>query len=111
MEHRPVAEICAEIDATQARLDALLQERAASLAARRAAIVAAFDGGATRADIMARFGLDYGALGTLLHKAGRSERQRRAADLSRAQRAHYERLVRQGVRSSLARVIAQAVAL
>jgi imidazolonepropionase-like amidohydrolase len=107
---RPVAEICTEIDATQARLDALLRERASSLAARRAAIVAAFDGGATRAEIMARFGLSYAALATVLHKAGRSERQRRAAELSRAQRAHYERLVRQGVRSGIARVIAQAVA-
>lgn len=108
---RPVTEICAEIDAAQARLGALRRERAASLAARRAAIVAAFDKGAPRIEIVARFGVGYGALAALLHRAGRSERQRRAIDLSRAQRAHYERLVRQGVRSRLAHVIAQAVAL
>jgi len=110
MAARSVIAIGAEIDAAQARLDALLKERAASIAARRAAIVAAFDAGAARADIMARFGIDYGALATLLHKAGRSERQRRAAALSAAQRAHYERLIRQGVRSAIARAIAQAVA-
>jgi hypothetical protein len=110
MAHRPVTEICREIDAAQARLDALLRERAASLATRRAAIVASFDKGATRAAIMARFGLSYAALATVLHKAGRSEHRRRAAGLSRAQRAHYERLVRQGVRPAIARTIAQAVA-
>lgn len=110
MAHRSVTEICREIDAAQARLAALLRERVSSLAARRAAIVAAFDAGATRAEIMARFGLEYRALAAVLHKAGRSERQRRAADLSRAQRGHYERLVRQGVRAGIARIIAQAVA-
>lgn len=106
---RSLAEIGREIDATQDRLAKLRQERAETIVARREAIIKAFDDGASRAQIVATFDIDYGALATLLHKEGRSYRQRRGADLGPAQRADYKRLLRHGVSSRSARAIAQTV--
>jgi hypothetical protein len=106
---RALAELDREIDATQDRLTKLLAERATAIVARRGAIIKAFDEGASRQQICDAFDVEYSLVASVLHRAGRTEDQRRAIDLKPAQRADYERLLRQGVRSRLARVIAQAV--
>jgi hypothetical protein len=106
---RTVTELSREIDATQDRLTKLLAERAAAIVARRDNIVKAFDDGASRQQICAAFGVEYTLVANVLHRAGRTEVQRRAIDLQPAQRADYNRLVSQGVKSRVARAIAQAV--
>ncbi len=104
-----IAEIDAEIDAAVDLLTKLRARRAVAVVARRDAIVKAFDDGASRAQIVEAFGGTYQAVADILCKAGRNERQRRAIGLGPRQRADYERLVRQGVDSRIASVIAKAV--
>lgn len=101
-----LADIQADIAAAARHLRDLAAERRRLRAARRAAIVADFDGGLARAAIAAKWGLPYGQVAAILHKARRTERSRCACGLDLAQRADYERLVRAGVRIRLARVIA-----
>lgn len=106
---RTLVDIGNDIDAAAAALDRLIEERVAFLAARRESIVRAFDDGATRAEICAAFEVDYGTLGSILHRAGRSERQRRAAGLPIEKRPHYDKLLRQGMPSRMAAQIAESL--
>src|SRR3954464_13010436 len=103
---RPLPVIQADIAATEQYLDGLARERRRARTARRLGIVADFDAGMRRAAIAAKWGVDYGQVAAVLHKAGRTERTRCALGLTDSQRADYHRLVRQGVRSLIARAIA-----
>jgi len=58
----------------------------------------------------AKWDVDYGYVAGVLHKAGRTEKTRRAKDLTPDQRRHYESALRGGASSALARRIAEAVA-
>lgn len=108
---RPITALDREIDAAQDRLTKLLAQRAAALVTERTGIVKAFDDGASRQQICEAFEVSYGHVANVLCTAGRNERQRRAIDLKPAQRADYNRLVGQGVKSRVARAIAQAVTI
>jgi|SRR4051794_16929352 hypothetical protein len=103
---RPLPDIQADIATTTRLLARLAQERRRARVARRLGIVADFDAGSSRAAIAAKWGIAYGQVATVLHKAGRNERTRRALGLSDSQRTDYQRLLRQGVRSMIARAIA-----
>lgn len=103
---RPLADILADIAAAERHLADLANERRLTRVTRRAAIVADFDAGLSRAAIAAKWGVPYGYVAAILHKARRTERTRRAVGLDLAQRADYERLVRAGVRTRIARAIA-----
>lgn len=103
---RSLADIQADIAAAARHLSELEAERRRIREVRSAGIVADFDAGLSRAAIAARWGVAYGVVAAILHKTHRTERTRRAAGLDLAQRADYERLVRQGVRTRLARLIA-----
>lgn len=103
---RPLPDIQADIATTTRLLARLAQERRRARVARRLGIVADFDGGLNRAAIAAKWGVDYGQVAAVLHKARRSEFTRRALGLTDSQRADYNRLVRQGVRTVIARAIA-----
>ncbi len=113
---RTIEQIDDEIAATRARLDELLAERADFFAekartrtARHAAIVKAFDDGASREQIVMAFGVTYSMVNSLLHRRGRNERQRREAKLGPAERAHYDKLIRQSMSSRLAAQIAESL--
>ena len=108
--NRPLNAIEADIDLAARRLGELNAERRRAWADRREAIVAAFDAGAGRDDIAARWGLPYGTVASVLHKAGRTARGRLRAALSAAQQAHFDKLVRQGIASPTAAAIARSVA-
>ena len=56
--------------------------------------------------IAAKWGVPYGHVAAILHKARRTERTRRAIGLELPQKADYDRLVRAGVHTRLARLIA-----
>lgn len=103
---RPLDDIQADIAAAARHLSDLAAERRRSREVRNAGIVADFDSGLGRAAIAAKWGVPYGRVAAILHKARRTERTRRAAGLDLAQRADYERLVRARVPTRLARVIA-----
>jgi len=103
---RPLPDIQADIAAAAQRLAELEQERLRSRIARRVGIVVDFDAGLSRTAIADRWGVDYGYVAAVLHKAGRTERTRRAEGLTRPQRADYHRLLRHGVRPRIARAIA-----
>jgi hypothetical protein len=103
---RPLADILADIAAAERHLAHLANERRLTRLTRRAAIVADFDAGISRAAIASKWGVPYGYVAAVLHKARRTERTRRAVGLDLAQRADYERLVRAGVRTRIARAIA-----
>jgi len=103
---RPLDTIQADIAAATLELARLGQEHRRARMARRLGIVGDFDAGLSRAAIAAKWSVDYSKVAAVLHKAGRSERTRRALGLSDSQRADYERLVRQGVSTLIARVIA-----
>jgi hypothetical protein len=103
---RPLSDIQADIAAATLHLARLGHERRRARVARRLGIVADFDGGLSRAAIAAKWGVDYGQVAAVLHKAGRSERTRRAIGLNDSQRVDYHRLLRQGVSSMIARAIA-----
>jgi transposase len=103
---RSLAVIQADIANTALRLGELEAERQRTRDLRRAGIVADFDSGLSRPAIAAKWGLAYGQVAAVLHKARRTERSRRARGLDLAQRADYERLVRLRVPTRLARVIA-----
>jgi hypothetical protein len=107
---RSLREIQADIAATADTLTALEKERDEARAARQLGIVADFDAGLTRAAIARKWRVDYGYVAGVLHKAGRTEKTRRAKDLTCAQRRHYEIALRGGASSALARRIAEAVA-
>jgi hypothetical protein len=107
---RSLREIQREIAAVAGRLAALEKERDEARLARLRGIVADFDAGLSRAAISAKWGVDYGYVAGVLHKAGRTERTRRARDLTLAQRRHYEIALRSGASAALARRIAEAVA-
>ena len=102
--------IDAEIAAANVRLAQLEIERAEAMEAKRCAAIKAFDDGARRAQIVAAYGITYKALSAILHKAGRTEKQRQALGLSPKQEAEYQRLTRGGVPSRTARNIAVALA-
>jgi hypothetical protein len=106
---RPLPEIDAEMAAAARRLAELGREKTRIRAVRRAGIVADFDGGLRRAEIAAKWGVEYGHVAAILHRAGRTERTRRARGLSHVQRVEYQRLVRQGVSTVLSRAIALAL--
>jgi len=103
---RPLPDIQAEIAAAALRLRELGREKTRIRANRRAGIVADFDAGLRRAEIAAKWGVRYGHVSAVLHRAGRTERTRRARGLTPEQRADYDRLIRQGVSTALARRIA-----
>lgn len=103
---RPLADIRADIAATARHLSDLQAERRRLREARSAGIIADFDAGLSRAAIAARWDVPYGHVAAILHKARRTERTRRAIGLDLPQRTDYDRLVRAGVRTRLARVIA-----
>ena len=107
---RPLAAIQAEIALANHRLAALARERAAARAAQRAGIVADFDAGLCHRAIAARWGVPYGYVASVLHRACRTTGRRRRAALSADQQGHYDKLVRMGVRGTLAASIARAVA-
>ena len=107
---RSLREIQDDIAATAVKLAALGKERDASRAVRQLGIVADFDAGLARAAIAAKWDVDYGYVAGVLHKAGRTEKTRRARALTCAQRLHYEIALRGGASSALARRIAEAVA-
>jgi len=103
---RPLADILADIAATARQLADLEVERRRTRLVRRAGIVGDFDAGLSRAAIADKWGVPYGHVAAILHKARRTERTRRAIGLERPQKADYDRLVRAGVGTRLARVIA-----
>lgn len=107
---RSLVDIDADLAATNTRLAQLEIERAEAVEAKRCAIIKAFDDGARRAQIVAAYGVTYKALSAILHKAGRTERQRQALGLSLRQEAEYRRLTRAGVSSRAARNIAKTLA-
>jgi len=107
---RRLPEIQRDIAAAAMTLAALEKERAAARAARQRGIVADFDAGLARAAIAARWEVDYGYVAGILHKAGRTEKTRRAKDLTPVQRRHYEIALLGGASSTLARRIAERVA-
>jgi hypothetical protein len=107
---RALREIQADIAAAAEGLAALEKERDAARAMRQLGIVADFDAGLPRASIAAKWEVDYGYVAGVLHKAKRTEKTRRARDLTLAQRRHYEIALRGGASSALARRIAEAVA-
>src|SRR5689334_21558937 len=96
---RALPAIQADIAAALLLLGDLERERRRSRAARRAGIVADFDAGLARTAIAAKWGVPYGQVAAVLHKAGRTERTRCAQGLSLGQHADYQRLLRQGVRT------------
>jgi hypothetical protein len=103
---RPLADIEADIAAAARHLAELAAERRRLHERRRAGIVADFDAGLARAAIAARWGIAYGLVAAILHRARRTERTRSARGLDPGQRADYQRLLRMGVRTRLARAIA-----
>jgi hypothetical protein len=103
---RPLADIQADIAATTRHLADLEIERRRIRLVRRAGIVIDFDAGLSRAAIAAKWRVSYGHVAAILHKARRTERTRRAIGLELPQRADYDRLVRAGVRTRIARLIA-----
>lgn len=107
---RPMREIQDDIAAASARLAALATERDQARAVRQLGIVADFDAGLSRAAIAAKWQVEYGYVAGVLHKARRTEKTRRARDLTPAQRRHYAIALRGGASSALARRIAEAVA-
>jgi hypothetical protein len=107
---RSLRDIQNDIAAAAGTLAALEKERDEARAGRQLGIVADFDAGLARAAIAGKWGVDYGYVAGVLHKAGRTEKTRRAKDLTRAQRHHYEIALRGGASSALARRIAEAVA-
>ena len=107
---RSLREIQADIAATAVTLGALEKERDEARAVRQLGIVADFDAGLARAAIAEKWDVDYGYVAGVLHKAGRTEKTRRAKDLTSAQRRHYEIALRGGASSALARRIAECVA-
>ena len=107
---RSLREIQHEIAAAAGRLAALEKEREEARLARQLGIVADLDAGLSRAAIAAKWGVDYGYVAGVLHKARRTERTRRAKDLTLAQRRHYEIALRSGASAVLARRIAEALA-
>lgn len=103
---RPLPDIRADIAAAARHLSDLQAERRRLRRVRDAGIVADFDAGLSRAEITAKWDVPYGRVATILYKARRTERTRRAIGLELPQKADYDRLVRAGVRTRLARVIA-----
>jgi hypothetical protein len=103
---RLLPDIQADIAATTLHLARLERERRRARVARKLGIVADFDAGLSRTAIAAKWGVDYGQVAAVLHKAGRTERTRQALGLSDSQRADYQRIVRHGVRPVIARAIA-----
>jgi hypothetical protein len=81
---RPLPDIQADIAAATLNLARLEHERRRARVARRVGIVDDFDGGLSRAAIAAKWDVDYGLVAAVLHKAGRTERSRRALGLSTA---------------------------
>ena len=107
---RRLREIQDDIAAAAVTLAALEKERDEMRAVRQLGIVADFDAGLARTAIAVKWGVDYGYVAGVLHKAGRTEKTRRAKDLTPDQRRHYESALRGGASSALARRIAEAVA-
>jgi hypothetical protein len=103
---RPLPAIQADIASAEARLAELARERRRTRAGRLAGIVADFDAGFSRTAVAEKWGVDYAFVARILWKAGRTERTRCALGLSDSQRVDYDRLLRQGVRTKLARAIA-----
>ncbi|MBN9088086.1 MAG: hypothetical protein J0J01_14345 [Reyranella sp.] len=103
---RPLPDIQADLAAATLHLARLAREHRRARVARRLGIVADFDAGLGRAAIAAKWGVDYAQVAAVLHKAGRTERTRQALGLDDSQRADYQRIVRHGVRPTIARAIA-----
>ena len=104
-----LADLDAAITAAAELLASLQRDRLQFLAERKAAILRDFDKGVSRETLCKAHDIGYSALAGLLYKCGRTERYRRALDLKPAQRADYERLLRAGVGSHVARAIAREV--
>jgi len=103
---RPLADILADTAAAERQLADLETERRLTRLMRRAGIVIDFDAGLSRTAIAAKWGVPYGHVAAILHKARRTERTRRAIGLELPQKADYDRMVRAGVHTRLARLIA-----
>lgn len=103
---KTLAEIDAAVQAAIDHLAAVQAERLAWLDQRKVVVIAAFDAGSSRDEIVAALNVTYPTVVAILHRAGRSERQRRLVGLSSRQRADYERLVRAAASSKVARAIA-----
>lgn len=106
---RTIDQIRAELAATNVRLAQLEIELAEAIDARRAAVIKAFDDGATRQQIVVAYDITYKALAAILHKAGRTEKQRLALGLTPKQESEYRRLTAAGVPSRTAHNIARAI--
>jgi len=106
---RSLREIQDDIAAAAVALAALEKERDAARTVRQRGIIADFDAGLARAAIAAKWGVDYGYVAGVLHRARRTEKTRRARDLTADQRRHYEIALRGGASSALARRIAESV--
>src|SRR6185437_10279260 len=103
---RPLTDIQADIAAAARHLSDLEAERRRTRLVRSAGIVTDFDAGLSRAAIADKWGVPYGHVAAILHKARRTERTRRAIGLELPQKADYDRMVRAGVHTRLARLIA-----
>lgn len=108
---RPIEQIRTEVAATNMRLAQLEIELAEAIDVRRQAVIKAFDDGASRAQIVAAFPpITYQVVANILHKAGRSEKQRATLGLTPKQEAEFQRLTRAGVSVRAARSIAETIA-
>lgn len=107
---RTLADINADITATASKLTELEVELKAAYEARRTAVLQDFDAGMSRPDLCAKHAISYATLSNILFKGKRTERYRQALDLKPEARVAYNRLLRQGMRSRLARSIALQVA-
>lgn len=99
----------AEIAEYARRLAEAEAARTLAVAERRLGIVVDFDNGMRRAAIAHKWRVSYGTVAAVLHRAGRSEKTRRAHGLDPEQRRHYAAALAAGTPSVLARRIAEAV--
>jgi len=110
MHQRDLNALQQAISETATLLARLERELAAAREAHRLAIIKAFDDGASRAQLMEAFGVDYKRIARVLNKAGRRERQRLAIPLRGLQRAQYDALIdKHGMTSKMARQLAESV--
>jgi hypothetical protein len=103
---RPLGDIQTDIAVAARQLVELRQERRRVRTVRRDGIVVDFDAGMTRAAIAAKWGVGYGHVAAVLHRARRTARRRFVHGLSDAERADFHRLLRMGVGAATARAIA-----
>ena len=113
---RTLLDIQEERAAVRVRLAELEDEYRAFVERRNAGIVADFDAGMSRAELVAKWQTSYSQIGSALNSRGRSNKKRATRpfvdfrdQLPLAQRAHFDRLLRGKVPFAAARQIAQTV--